>query len=275
VTVFGTTYRLIAAPARVLANGDDVQRTVDELFAGPLPEMIGRSLREHAVVERVAAAAYGDRREQEARLRALLQTPEVERLLADVLRGPAVRAALVQQSTSFGAEAAAGVRRAARRLDAAVERAPRRWLGREPRVAIESARYPGLVTRALAYVVDAGAIVLALVVASALADLVSSLVGPLRPGWLVGLLVGSAWLLAQVLYFAGFWTAVGQTPGMRLMRVRLSHGGHPPGLGRSLLRLAALVVSIIPCFAGFLPALVDNRRRALPDFVAGTVVVSE
>jgi hypothetical protein len=33
------------------------------------------------------------------------------------------------------------------------------------------------------------------------------------------------------------------------------------------------VVSILTLGLGFVPALVDRRRRALPDFLAGTVVV--
>jgi len=31
----------------------------------------------------------------------------------------------------------------------------------------------------------------------------------------------------------------------------------------------------VPLFAGFLPALFTERRRALPDFLAGTVVLYE
>ena len=34
-----------------------------------------------------------------------------------------------------------------------------------------------------------------------------------------------------------------------------------------------LVLAIVPLFAGFLPVLVDDRRRALQDFLAGTVVL--
>jgi uncharacterized RDD family membrane protein YckC len=38
-------------------------------------------------------------------------------------------------------------------------------------------------------------------------------------------------------------------------------------------RLVGLVLAIVPLFAGILPALVDDRRRALQDFLAGTTVV--
>ena len=61
---------------------------------------------------------------------------------------------------------------------------------------------------------------------------------------------------------------------MRLMHVRVVDGsGSVPGLARSLLRFVGLALSILLLFVGFLPALVDRRRRALQDFLAGTVVV--
>jgi uncharacterized RDD family membrane protein YckC len=76
------------------------------------------------------------------------------------------------------------------------------------------------------------------------------------------------------LYFVGFWSVTGQTPGMRLMRLRVqARSGEPPSAARSLLRLAGLILAIIPLGAGFVPVLFDRRRRALPDFVAGTTVV--
>ena len=49
--------------------------------------------------------------------------------------------------------------------------------------------------------------------------------------------------------------------------------GSPPGLGRSLVRLVGLALAILLLFTGFLPALVDDRRRALQDFLASTLVL--
>jgi uncharacterized RDD family membrane protein YckC len=43
--------------------------------------------------------------------------------------------------------------------------------------------------------------------------------------------------------------------------------------GRAFVRALGLALAIIPCFLGFVPALFDRRRRALPDYLAGTVVV--
>ena len=33
------------------------------------------------------------------------------------------------------------------------------------------------------------------------------------------------------------------------------------------------ILAIIPLGAGFIPVLIDDRRRALQDFMAGTVVI--
>ena len=51
--------------------------------------------------------------------------------------------------------------------------------------------------------------------------------------------------------------------------------GSPPSIGRSLVRLIGLLLSIVPLFAGFVPVLFTERRRGLADFLAGTVVVYE
>jgi uncharacterized RDD family membrane protein YckC len=83
-----------------------------------------------------------------------------------------------------------------------------------------------------------------------------------------------AWLIVAGGYFVLFWSAAGQTPGMRLMRLRVRRpDGGGLSFGRAVLRAVGLALAIIPLFAGFLPALFDSRRRALPDYLAGTVVV--
>jgi uncharacterized RDD family membrane protein YckC len=113
------------------------------------------------------------------------------------------------------------------------------------------------------------------IVIGALLSLIASLTnGDLRPQWLVALLAAAGWLLAVGLYFTVFWSTTGQTPGMRLMGLRVvAADGEPPHFIRAIVRLIGLGLAIVPLFAGFLPVLFDSRRRALQDYLARTVVI--
>ncbi len=88
------------------------------------------------------------------------------------------------------------------------------------------------------------------------------------------LTAGAVWLVSVGGYFVGFWSLVGRTPGMRLMRleVRAADGGDV-GFARASLRFVGLVVAAIPLGLGFLLTLVDDRRQGLQDKIGGTVVL--
>jgi uncharacterized RDD family membrane protein YckC len=275
VTPVGQLLRPVRAVAKPTA-----ERAVDAVLAGPLPEAVARSAVEHHVAERVLDEVLTDV-DVERILRRLLasptaervlRSPEFDRLLRDILERPQVREALTHQSTSMAAETVAAARARAVRSDDAFERAPRRWLRRPART--EAMPFAGLTTRGLALAVDALVVNLLFLTGAAFVGLVTSFVGELRPVWLAASLSAAAWVVLNVTYFAGFWAAVGQTPGMRLMSLRVvGEGGAAPGLARSVVRFVGLLLAIVPCLAGFVPALVDERRRALPDFLAGTLVV--
>ena len=136
--------------------------------------------------------------------------------------------------------------------------------------------YEGLVTRAIAFAVDAAIIdLIALVVGVGLGLALSilSISDNLRT---VLLACGAAaFVVWTVAYFAVFWSTTGQTPGNRLMHIRVCDADHGTVLSprRSLLRFGALLLAALPLFAGFLPILVDDRRRGVHDMLAGTVVV--
>ena len=137
--------------------------------------------------------------------------------------------------------------------------------------------YQGLVTRAIAFAVDAAIINLVAVAVSggvALALSVLQFPSSLDPALIA--LSGFAYALWSVGYFGVFWSSTGETPGNRLMRIRvcMADSGRPPRPLRALWRLGALVLAVIPLFAGLLPILVDDRRRGLHDMLAGTVVVA-
>jgi uncharacterized RDD family membrane protein YckC len=85
----------------------------------------------------------------------------------------------------------------------------------------------------------------------------------------VGLFLGMTGLYQ--LYFGGM---SGQTPGMRLLGIRLiSARGTAPGPARGFLRLLALVPSLLPAGLGWLWALFDREHRALHDHLAGSYVI--
>jgi len=135
------------------------------------------------------------------------------------------------------------------------------------------ATYGGIVTRAIALATDAALTIVIFMSVVGVAALVTSLVGGLRPAWLAGALLGSGWLLVVGTYFVVFWSAAGQTPGMRLLRIRILGPGESLSVSRSVVRFIGLLLAIIPLFAGFVPVLFTKRRRGLPDLLAGTVVV--
>jgi uncharacterized RDD family membrane protein YckC len=61
---------------------------------------------------------------------------------------------------------------------------------------------------------------------------------------------------------------------MTVMRLRvLRQSGSGLSTARAFVRAVGLALAIIPLFVGFIPALFSDRRRALPDYLAGTVVV--
>jgi uncharacterized RDD family membrane protein YckC len=135
--------------------------------------------------------------------------------------------------------------------------------------------YAGVVSRAIALAIDAAVVQGALLLTAALLGLVASLVGGITLGTVAQLAAAAAWLVATAAYFVIWWSLTGQTLGQRAMQlvVLTADGTGPPPPMRSTVRVLWLGLCILPLFAGFLPALVDDRRRGLHDIVAGTIVV--
>ena len=137
-----------------------------------------------------------------------------------------------------------------------------------------SVQYAGIATRAVALGVDAALAHLIVLAAGALLALAASLVGNASMDTAEKLLAAFGWAFTVGAYFVLFWTTTGQTPGMRLMGLRvLGPEGEHLSFPRALVRLVGLALAIIPAFAGFLPVLFDDRRRGLQDMLAHTVVV--
>jgi uncharacterized RDD family membrane protein YckC len=286
----------------------EAERAVDAVLAGPLPEAVARSMIERRVGERVVtevlasvdlekmlASATEDERAGRI-VQQVLASPAMERLLVEalesrltvelterLLQSPelqrvvenAVRAGLARRAATLTDQMAD----AGRRVDTALEAPPRRWLRRPPRPQASAdgepaVPYAGLGTRAAALLVDGLAVHILFLTGTAMVVLFAALIGWNFSQDLADTLAAVGWTLIVAIYFVAFWTAAGQTPGMRLMRLRvIGPSGTSPRLGRALVRLIGLAVAITFIFIGFLPVLVDERRRALQDFVASTVVV--
>jgi uncharacterized RDD family membrane protein YckC len=271
--------QLEAAVDEVL-SAPEIARVIDRTLGGPLPEEIARSVIRERVIERVVAelASSG---ELERLINAALASPrtleltdrvlaseETRHVLRQVASSPEIRAAIADQTRGLATEVVVDVRASAVRLDDRAEDVVRR------RERAGHPVYAGIVTRALALAADAVVATVLYMSVVGVAALVASLVGSLRPQWLVGVLLASGWTIIAGTYFSLFWSTAGQTPGMRLLglRVRTPSGG-APSVGRSIVRLVGLVLAIVPLFAGFVPVLFDDRRRGLADFMARTVVV--
>ncbi|HEY7952569.1 MAG TPA: RDD family protein [Solirubrobacteraceae bacterium] len=136
--------------------------------------------------------------------------------------------------------------------------------------------YAGLVTRTIAFALDAALVNgVALLVGVAIGLGVSILHLPKQVETVIAAILGVVWVLWLVGYFAFFWSTTGQTPGDRVMRIRVidRHNRGPLRPLRAAMRFGAVILAAIPLFAGILIMLWDDHQRCLQDRLARTIVV--
>jgi len=101
-------------------------------------------------------------------------------------------------------------------------------------------------------------------------------------GFIIGFFLPVLWILAFLViiavplgYFPWYWTRGGQTPGMKLMRIKVVRDvdGGPVTAGPAVMRLIGFWVSALVFYIGFIWIFVDKRRRGWHDLIAGTCVV--
>jgi uncharacterized RDD family membrane protein YckC len=145
----------------------------------------------------------------------------------------------------------------------------------EPEPPDEKRRYVGLVTRAIAFALDAAVInAVGIAVAAGTALILSLLHLPKSVREVFVAVGGVVYVLWSIGYFVGFWSATGQTPGARVMRFRVIPArGDKLKPRRGVVRCVGLVLAAIPLLAGYWVILFDRRRRGLQDYLARTVVV--
>jgi uncharacterized RDD family membrane protein YckC len=251
----------VMSTARSALAAPELEELVEDAFAGPLPDAVVRGAFDEGVQRRIAAEL--DDEAVVVVIERVVDTNAFKLALERVLTSPQVRAALAQTSVTFADELAEQVRRRLARLDSLVDRY----------IVSAPSTYAGIGSRSAAFVTDLVLAQIVFLVGAGVAGLVGSLVGNFGPTWSWRSAAIVGWFLLLGLYFVFFWSLEGQTPGMRLVGLRVMHAGRPPGIPRSALRYIALLAATIPLLLGLVPILFDRRRRGLQDFVAGTTVL--
>jgi uncharacterized RDD family membrane protein YckC len=82
-------------------------------------------------------------------------------------------------------------------------------------------------------------------------------------------------IFLDMAYFTYFHGTTGQTPGKRLMGLRVVQDtGEALTLGVAFLRWVGYIISFVPFCMGFLWAGADRRKQGWHDKIAGTVVIN-
>jgi uncharacterized RDD family membrane protein YckC len=237
---------------------------------------VGRAVEEALTSDQVAEAIVNalDTEVADRVWEEILASPKAQMLVERIAEAPEVRAAIAQQGVGLITDVGRRLTVLTEALDDAAERAVHGMLNRPGHEA--ETNQVGLVTRALAGVVD-----LALI--SALLSIGSGLLASIVPAatggsdglsiWgvltfgAIGFLIGSA-------IFVAFWALIGQTPGMRFLSIHLDAGGSREiGLRRAIRRIVAIPFSLLPAGLGFLAILLSPERRGWHDRFAGTTVL--
>jgi uncharacterized RDD family membrane protein YckC len=138
--------------------------------------------------------------------------------------------------------------------------------------------YAGLVTRAIAFAIDAAVIVGVAVLVVAVVALASTVLHISTDARPILLVIGAAaYVIWSAGYFVAFWASNGRTVGNRVMYIRVipAAGSDTLGYRRAVQRFIGLVLAVLPLFLGLVPMLLNDRRRGFQDRVGNTVVVHD
>ena len=139
-------------------------------------------------------------------------------------------------------------------------------------------QYGGFWVRVVAFILDA--IILGLLT-SAVAPFVGA--GPMMEtttsagGVTINYGTNALGTLFGLLYFVGFWSLRGQTPGMIPFRMRIvkASDGTRPDWVICLLRYVGLIISFVVILIGVIWVAFDSRNQGWMDKIAGTLVVRD
>jgi uncharacterized RDD family membrane protein YckC len=137
----------------------------------------------------------------------------------------------------------------------------------------EDDAFVGVVTRAVSWIIDAVLINLVAIMTGLGVALILSifpLASNVQPAFEA--VAGVAYVLWAGVYFVAFWSITGQTPGARVMQIRLvTRKRERVKPARAVIRWVGMNLAMLPLFAGYYPLLF--RRRGFPDWLAKTLVL--
>lgn len=249
-----------------------VERALSRVLQGPVVEEAVEDALGSAAVERALVKALDSEMVDRVWER-LLSSDEAQKLVERVAEAPEVRAAIASQGVGFVEDIGRQIGKVARRLDDVIEAAARRLLGRPRRS--EPTDRAGLAARGIALALDGLILNAAFAVFFALVALFASAFSEGGDGASTEAIVlgTGAWLAAGAIYLVTFWSLTGQTPGMRLLGIRLEHEGSRGIRPRlAIRRLFGLALSMLALGAGLLAVLFSDRRQGWHDRLAGTEV---
>ena len=136
-------------------------------------------------------------------------------------------------------------------------------------------RYSGFASRFTAFAVDMGVTLGVFMLTLAAISFAATVLTGTGITWHRGdiwvIIAYAAWAF---FYFAYSWAASGRTAGMALFGVRVVRDDGTDLTGRrAVLRTLAFPLSFLFLGLGFTGILLGDRRRALHDVIAGTVVI--
>jgi uncharacterized RDD family membrane protein YckC len=253
-------------------ESEAVERAIARVLEGPVVEEAVQGALDSAAVKKAIVETLDSELVDEV-WRRLLAGPQVQQMVERIAEAPEVRQAIASQSVGLLGDIGRQIAKLARDLDNTVERVLRKVFFRRRRPL--PTNRAGVVTRGVAFVIDAVIINLFFTVLAGAVTLLATFFGGSGDGVpREAIAVGSfAWLVVVSVYLCGFWALAGQTPGMRFLGIRLDQ--RRLSLGRAFRRLIGIGLSFITFGIGFLGIVFGESRRSWADRMGRTEVVYE
>jgi uncharacterized RDD family membrane protein YckC len=251
-------------------ESEAVERALARVLQGPVVDEAVQNALESAAVKKALIEALDSELVDEI-WRRLLASQQTQQLVERIADAPEVRQAIASQSIGLLGDIGRQIAKVARDLDNTFERIIRRIFLRRRRPL--PTNRAGVVSRGLAFAIDALIINLFFTVLAGAATLILTFLGGSGEGVPKGAIAAGSfiWLVVVSVYLAGFWGLEGQTIGMRFLGIRLNERRLP--LRRAIRRLVGLGLSVITFGIGFLGIVFGEGRRGWADRMAKTEVI--